>query len=95
MLLVEEVKMICSVIEVGGDLDVKNMDIASRISSPVTNCAAVDGSWSWAPPGADSGRVEVGFNFETASNATRALAFSNSGKFDAVGRNIGLEEVPE
>jgi hypothetical protein len=39
--------------------------------------------------------VKVEFNFEVASNATRALAFSNSGKFDALGRKIGLEEVPE
>jgi hypothetical protein len=39
--------------------------------------------------------VEVEFNFEVGSNATRALAFSNSGKSDAVGRKIGLEEVPE
>jgi hypothetical protein len=44
MLLVEEVEMVCPAIEVGGDLDVKNMDIASRISSAVTNCGAVDGS---------------------------------------------------
>jgi hypothetical protein len=44
MLLVDEVKMACPAIEVGGDLDGKNMDIASRISSTVTNCGGVDSS---------------------------------------------------
>jgi hypothetical protein len=39
--------------------------------------------------------VEVNFNCEVDSNAKRAVAFSNSGKFDAVGKEIELEEIPE
>jgi hypothetical protein len=39
--------------------------------------------------------VEVEFNCEVDSNAKRAVAFSNSGKFDAVGKEMELEETPE
>ena len=39
--------------------------------------------------------MEVGFNCGVDSNAKRAVAFSNSGKFDAVGKEMELEEIPE
>jgi hypothetical protein len=39
--------------------------------------------------------VEVDFNCEVDSKAKRAVAFSNSGKFDAVGKEMGLGEIPE
>lgn len=39
--------------------------------------------------------MEVEFKCEVDSNAKRAVAFSNSGKFDAVGKEMELEEIQE
>jgi hypothetical protein len=39
--------------------------------------------------------VGVEFNCEVDSNAKRAVAFNNSGKFDAVGKEAELEGIPE